>query len=172
VPLTDVNLQAALDGMAVKKDPNSNRQIARPDVVVVVPKALEITMERIKAVREVKTTTSGREVTEVNHLANVDYVVEPMLDFVNTGNKAATTWFIVPKPGSVRPALWAAFLSGHEQPGPPREGQHRPARRWRGHLGARGVLRGRRHPVPGSSHRGQPAGGRAVHLLLAGFLTR
>jgi hypothetical protein len=116
LPLTDINLQAALDAMATKKDPNSGRVIARPDVIVVVPKALEITMERIKAVREVKTTTSGREVTEANHLANVDFVVEPMLDFINTSNKAATTWFIVPKPGSVRPALWAAFLSGYEQP--------------------------------------------------------
>lgn len=116
LPLTDINLQAALDAMATKKDPNSGRVIARPDVIVVVPKALEITMERIKAVREVKTTTGGREVTEANQLANVDFVVEPMLDFINTSNKAATTWFIVPKPGTPRPALWAAFLAGHEQP--------------------------------------------------------
>jgi hypothetical protein len=44
LPLTRVNLKAVLDGMAVKKDPNSGRQIARPDVVVVIPKALESTM--------------------------------------------------------------------------------------------------------------------------------
>lgn len=116
LPLTDVNLLAVLDSMAVKNDPNSGKKIASPPLVVVVPKTLETTIQRIKAVREVKTTTSGREVTEDNLLANVDYVVDPMLDYLNKHAKAATTWFVVPKPKSSRPALWVAKLAGHEQP--------------------------------------------------------
>lgn len=116
LPLTDVNLLAVLDGMAVKKDPKSGKQIASPPLIVVVPKSLETTIQRIKAVREVKTTTGGREVTEVNMLANVDYVVDPMLDYLNKHANAATTWFVVPKPRSPRPSLWVAKLAGHEQP--------------------------------------------------------
>ena len=39
-----------------------------------------------------------------------------MLDYYNTGAKAATTWYVLPKPNSGRPAVWAAFLRGHETP--------------------------------------------------------
>ncbi|MDN4173924.1 hypothetical protein QWY28_13265 [Nocardioides sp. SOB77] len=116
LPLTRANLKTVLDGMAVKKDPNSKRVIARPDVVVVIPKALESQMLSIIRPIEVRTTVDGVEVIEGNELSGVSYVVEPMLDFVNTNSKAATTWFVVPKPRSTRPALWVAKLAGHEQP--------------------------------------------------------
>lgn len=116
LPLTDANLRAALDAMAVKKDPNSNRQIARPDVVVVIPKALETTMLRIVNATEIRTTNGSNLEIRTNELAGLSYVVEPMLDFINTHAKALTTWFILPKPKSARPAMWAAFLAGHEQP--------------------------------------------------------
>lgn len=116
LPLTRDNLKSVLDGMAVKNDPNSGRKIARPDVVVVIPKALEATMLSIIRPTIIRTTTGGVEVEESNYLANVSYVVEPMLDFLNTHAKAATTWFVLPKPGGPRPAMWAAFLAGYEVP--------------------------------------------------------
>lgn len=115
-PLTRANLKAALDGMATKKDPNSKRIVARPDVVVVVPKSLEATIVSIVRPTVVRTTIDGVEVEEVNEFGSLSYVVEPMLDYLNTHAKAATTWFVVPKPGSTRPALWTAKLRGHEAP--------------------------------------------------------
>lgn len=118
--LSRENLKTVLDAMAVKKDPHSKRVIARPDLVVVIPKALESTMQGIVRPIEVRReeTVGGGTVTtlESNEFGNLDYVVEPMLDSLNTHAKAATTWFVTPKPGSRRPALWSAKLKGHETP--------------------------------------------------------
>lgn len=114
--LTYDNLKSVLDGMATKKDPVTKRVIARPDVVVVIPKALEATMLSIVTTVQVRVTDGDNEYVQNNPLAGVSYVVEPMLDFVNTHAKAATTWFVLPKPGSSRPAMWLAKLAGHEAP--------------------------------------------------------
>ncbi|VXC44381.1 phage major capsid protein [Nocardioides sp. AX2bis] len=116
LPLTRDNLKAVLDGMAVRKDPGTKRSIARPEVVVVIPKALESQMTSILRPIEVRRTVDGVETIEGNEFSALSYVVEPMLDFVNKNTKAATTWFVVPKPGSARPALWTAKLAGHETP--------------------------------------------------------
>ena len=115
LPLTADNLKTVLDGMTTKKDAKG-KTIVRPDVVVVIPKSLESQMLGILAVREVRRTESGVTTIETNPVAGVSYVVEPMLDQLNTHAKAATTWFVVPKPGSPRPALWVAGLRGHEAP--------------------------------------------------------
>lgn len=116
LPLTRDNLKTVLDGMKVKKDPNSGRVIAAPEMVVVVPKALESTILAIITPTVVRVVDGNTTVEKANEFANLAYVIEPMLDFVNQHAKAATTWFVVPKPGSARPALWAAFLAGHETP--------------------------------------------------------
>ena len=113
--LTLDNLDTVLGNMASKKSAVTGKVVASPDLVVVVPKALERTIQRILAIRTIR-RTSGSDEYEYDNFVNVDYVVEPMLDYWNTGNKAATTWFVVPKPASVQPALWAAFLRGHETP--------------------------------------------------------
>ena len=116
--LTFDNLKTVLDGMATKKDPVTKRVIARPDVVVVIPKALEATMISIVNTVQIRVTDSSTdtEFIQNNPLAGVSYVVEPMLDTVNAHTKAAGTWFVVPKPGGPRPALWVAHLAGHEAP--------------------------------------------------------
>jgi len=115
LPLTLDNLDAALNAMAAKKSAISGKVVASPDLVVVVPKALERTIQRILAIRTIR-RTSGSDEYEFDNFVNVDYVVEPMLDYYNTGSKALTTWFVLPKPNSGRPAVWAAFLRGHETP--------------------------------------------------------
>lgn len=114
--LTRENLKTVLDGMATKEDPHTGRVVARPDVVVVIPKALEPMMLSIVTATIIRTTTGSVQTEQANEFANLAYVVEPMLDTINTHAKAATTWFVVPKPGSQRPALWAAKLKGHETP--------------------------------------------------------
>ncbi|WGX98730.1 hypothetical protein [Nocardioides sp. L-11A] len=119
LPLTLDNLDAVLDLMAAKKSKISGKVVAAPPLQVVVPQTLKRTIERILAVRTIKKTeTSGSNSTEFEYdnYVNVDYVVDPMLDYWNTGSKAAGTWFVVPKPKTARPALWAAYLRGHEQP--------------------------------------------------------
>lgn len=120
LPLTRDNLKTVLDAMAVKTDPGTGRVIARPDVIVVIPKALEQTMISIVAPRYVRSEVvngSTTTVTEIdNPLASVSYVVEPMLDYVNKHAKASGTWFVLPKPGGPRPALWTAKLRGYEAP--------------------------------------------------------
>lgn len=116
LPLTRDNLKTVWDGMATKKDPNSKRVIARPEMTLVVPKSLEATVLSITKPTIIRKTSGATETEESNEFANLSYVVEPMLDFVNTHAAAATTWFLVPKPKSTRPALWVAKLAGHEQP--------------------------------------------------------
>lgn len=116
LPLTRDNFRTVWNGMATKKDPNSKKVIARPAMVLVVPQALEAVAADIKRPTIVRKTSGSVETEESNEFSNLEYVVDPMLDYLNTHANAATTWFLVPKPRSTRPALWVAKLAGHEQP--------------------------------------------------------
>ncbi len=115
LPLTLANLDAVLGAMSAKESAVSGRIIASPELQVVVPKALERTIQRILAIRTIR-STSGTDEFEYDNYVNVDYVVEPMLDYWNNHAKALTTWYVLPKPAAGRPALWGAFLRGHEVP--------------------------------------------------------
>lgn len=115
LPLTLDNVDAVLNSMAAKKSTVSGKVIAAPPLQLVVPQSLARTAERIKAVRLIRKETSDGEV-EYDNYVSFDYVVEPMLDYWNTGAKSATTWYVLPKPNGPRPAVWAAFLRGHEAP--------------------------------------------------------
>jgi hypothetical protein len=114
-PLTAENLDAVLASMATKVSRN-NKLIARPELMLLIPKSLEWQMKKIRALREIRVTDSDTTTVYDNYLTDVDYVVEPMLDRINTHNKAATTWFVLPKPNQPRPATFAAFLRGYESP--------------------------------------------------------
>lgn len=116
IPLTRANLKTVLDAMKVKKDPTNKRQIGAPPVVLVVPKALESAVLGIIGPNQIETTVGDVKTIEDNEFKNLTYVVEPMLDYVNGHAKAAGTWFVVPKPGGPRPAMWVARLRGHESP--------------------------------------------------------
>lgn len=115
-PLTAANIDLALQAMAVRKSPNNGRLISQPDLTIVIPKALEWTMRKIQAMRSIEITDGATKTVYDNYLATSDFVVEPMLDVINTDAKAAATWFILPKPAAQRPALFAAFLRGYETP--------------------------------------------------------
>ena len=114
LPLTADNLKTVLDGMRVKT--RNKRTLVAPPLVVVTGVALQAQAEAIKAVREVRRTASGVTTIEGNPLAGVEFVHDPKLDELNTHAKASGTWFVLPKPGSARPAVWAAKLRGHEAP--------------------------------------------------------
>ena len=115
LPLTADNLKTVLDGMQTRKNSNG-KTIVAPPLVVVTGMALKAQADAIKAIREVRRTVGATETIEGNPLAGVEFVHDPYLDQLNTHAKAAGTWFVLPKPGSVRPAVWAAKLRGHEVP--------------------------------------------------------
>lgn len=115
LPLTLDNLDLVLGQMALKNG-NSDKPIATPSLIVVIPKSLERTAQRIKATRLIRKIEASQETEYDNYLADVEFVVDPFLDYFNQHAKAATTWFVLPKPGQGRPALWAAFLRGYETP--------------------------------------------------------
>ncbi|MCW5951796.1 MAG: hypothetical protein KIT69_06030, partial [Propionibacteriaceae bacterium] len=93
-----------------------NRLVAPPELQVVIPFALKHQMEKILALTEIRQTSGDTTNVYSNYLKTVSYTVEPMLDAIFTHAKAATTWFVVPKPTSPRPASFAAFLRGYESP--------------------------------------------------------
>jgi hypothetical protein len=114
-----VNLHAALDAMAVKKDPNSGRvRSPRPTWSWSCRRRWRSRGSADQGGPQVrKTTTWPRGQLEVNHYANVDYVVDPMLDYVEhrvEGGHHVVHRAEAAKP--VRPALWAAFLLATSSP--------------------------------------------------------
>lgn len=113
LPLTAQNLDVVLDALAQKKS-KRGRLTATPALQVVIPRALEQQANRIRNLRAIEITDGTTKTVYDNYLTSVDFVVEPMLDAIFTHAKAATTWFVVPKTGSIRPASFAAFLRGYE----------------------------------------------------------
>jgi hypothetical protein len=104
---TSENIQAALTSLRVKRDTDGNL-IPAGELQVVVGPALAFAAQRIFGATEYRTTTGGIEVIESNPLRGTDYTV---LD-----NLPGSAWFIIPKPTSPRPAIYAAFLVGNEAP--------------------------------------------------------
>lgn len=110
------NLDDVLDAMSQKVPADKKRIVVPPELIVVIPKALERQMKRILNLREIrKANGTGTDVYD-NYLQTSEYVVEPMLDAILTTASKATTWFVLPKPGARRPASFAAFLRGYETP--------------------------------------------------------
>lgn len=115
--LTVDSLSAALTDIGSRKDPEG-RPIYIPSQVLVVPPSLEVAANQIvNAVQIRQTDANGQQVLMGNWLANkVKVVVEPWLPVLDKGANAATTWYLVPDPAASRPALYLAFLRGHEVP--------------------------------------------------------
>lgn len=115
LPLTADNLETALQAIKTRKDPEGRPIILR-GAVLVVPSALEMTARRILEAVEIRRGTDPVTI-EPNYMRGVvTLVVNPWLDVLNTGAKAAGTWFVLPNPATSRPAVVAGFLRGHETP--------------------------------------------------------
>lgn len=109
------NVDAVLQTMNQKVG-KRGRLIYRPDLQIVVPKALEWQANKIKALQEIRLTNGTEQDIFGNYLQSVDIVVEPMWDTLDTSANAHTSWMVLPKPNSARPASFAAFLRGYENP--------------------------------------------------------
>lgn len=113
--LTRDALQEAIKTVSQKRDENG-RPLARPNLVLVVPPALEFKAREIVNASEVRVADGNTTVTSANILAGaVTVVVDPNL-MRSTHAKAEKTWFLLPAPNTARPALVTAFMSGHETP--------------------------------------------------------
>ncbi len=122
-PLSIPALEAAFAQIATQTDQNGNRVRVAPRYKLVVPPALELTAEQIKAVtsREiiegVGTDTETRYITNGNPIAGkFDVVVNYDLPLTEVGGND-TQWFLIPNPGSTpTPTVVNLFLQGHQTP--------------------------------------------------------
>lgn len=116
VPLTADNLTAALTAITTRKD-SEGRPIAISGFALVVPPALEIAALNIVNATEIRLTNGNQQAIVGNWLrGKVNVVVNPWLSVIDTSNKSATTWYVVPQPSAARPALVLGFLRGNEAP--------------------------------------------------------
>lgn len=90
--------------------------LARPEMVLVVPPQLEMTALALANATEVEVTDKGKKYKQGNPLRGLfTVVVDPALS-LSKHAQAAKTWFLLPKPGTVNPAIVTAFLAGHRAP--------------------------------------------------------
>jgi hypothetical protein len=107
--LTYDNLSAVLSNrLATRRDAEGNL-LARPAMRLVVGPALEFQANRVLNVNIIRTTTAAGQIEEPNALrGSVSLQVNTLLP--------GTAWYLIPDPGSPRPAFYIAFLTGWETP--------------------------------------------------------
>lgn len=120
-PLNAANLEAAMQTIASAVDGDGNPiDIGTP--ILVVPKALSLTAQNIAQTTQVRTQTgtgSGSTLTDIagNGLSETPKIVtNRWLTAIDKDAKAPTTWYLLPAPDSIRPAVIVAFLAGYETP--------------------------------------------------------
>ncbi len=116
--LTTGALQAALNQLGQLKDENGE-PIIMEAVVLVVPRALELTARNIVNTTEITVPLAGGGTQKIsgNGLgANLTVVVNYYIPSIATNANAGTSWFLFASPSSDRPALELGFLAGHSEP--------------------------------------------------------
>lgn len=116
VPLTAENLEAAISKIGLRTDFGGNL-IDTSKLVLVVHPAQRLLAERIVNAPEWEVTVGNRKTRETNPFRGMITVVAPRaIAKYNNGKNAATTWFLLPAPGSTNPALAHVGLQGFETP--------------------------------------------------------
>lgn len=116
LPLTAENLEAAVGALALREDFNGNL-IDTSRLVLVVHPAAKLAAERLVNAPEWEVTVGNRKTREANPFRGMITVVAPRsVAKLNKDSKAATTWILLPAPGSSTPALAHVGLVGHEAP--------------------------------------------------------
>lgn len=106
--LTADNLQIAWEFLTTQRD-TSGRLLTAPQLQLVVGPALQFTAQRIIGAQWIRyTDTNGKTVEEANPFSGTTLTV--------LANLPGTAWFVIPVVSAVRPAFYAAFLSGYETP--------------------------------------------------------
>lgn len=116
---TALSLDAITTGLATigqRKD-SEGRPIAVKSYVLMVPPALAPLANNIVNATEVRVTQGSNLMTVSNWVAGRVKVVEnPWIPVIDTSGTVATRWYLLPDPGSQRPAVVLGFLRGHETP--------------------------------------------------------
>lgn len=116
-PLTRANLQAAYVAISKRKDKNNNPvRIAGQRLLLVVPPALLFEAEQIVSTPTIPNPEGGAGMIPNPLAGKFTVVVSDWIAAVNTSNKVDTTWYILPAPGSSRPAITVAKMRGQENP--------------------------------------------------------
>lgn len=120
-PLTTENLEAAYQSIADVTDEDGNPiDIGNP--VLVVPQALSLTAGNIVHTTEFEGQTGSgngqvrRRVNGNGLTVTPDIVVNRWLTAINKDAKAKATWYLLPDPNGIRPAVYETFLRGYETP--------------------------------------------------------
>lgn len=116
LPLTAENLETAISALALREDFNGNL-IDTSRLVLVVHPAMRLAAERLVNAPEWEVTSGNRKTREANPFRGMVTVVAPRaVARLNKASTAATTWVLLPAPGSSTPALAHVGLAGQESP--------------------------------------------------------
>lgn len=121
-PLTTANLEAAYQSIADVFDADGNPiDIGTP--ILVVPQALSLTAQNILRTTQFQVqdgaTGAGqvrREVSGNGLTVSPEIVVNRWLTSINKAGTAKTTWYLLPDPNGIRPAVYQTFLQGYTTP--------------------------------------------------------
>lgn len=108
LPLTQANLQTAIETVTQRKDHQGNLVPAGKLILVVGP-ALAFTARAILNATEIRDTSGNRTTVRPNDLAGT-------VELVVLNSLPGVAWFILPKPNQGRIAVAVAFLRGFETP--------------------------------------------------------
>ena len=109
----ETGLQAIMDASDEDGSP-----IVIDTPVLLVPRSLALTAQNIVNTTEIRTTTSSKErrIAGNGLSATPEIVVNDWLTRIDESATKATTWYLLPAPSSIRPAVYQTFLQGHEAP--------------------------------------------------------
>lgn len=113
-PLTADNLQTAIDTIALRKD-HREELVDTSSLVLVVPPSLRITAERIVNSAEVELSDGNKKYRIQNPFRGlVKILVSRNVATLDKSATMATTWYLLPSPGSDNPALGKISMIGQE----------------------------------------------------------
>lgn len=118
VDLTRANLETAIGSIMNVTDADGG-PVSTGTPILLVPRSLALTAANIVNTTEIVTgtvATTGEARVAGNGLSVTPKVVVNDWLSLDQGTDAAATWYLLPDPNSTRPALYTAFLRGHETP--------------------------------------------------------
>lgn len=114
--LSKDSLNAGLEVLNTATDVDGNPiDVGVP--VLMVPASLQLTAQQIIRTTEVRQTSASETNIQAGNglLVTPQIVVNRWLSTIDTTH-GSTAWYLLPSPDSPRPAVFAAFLQGHETP--------------------------------------------------------
>lgn len=109
------SLQEAVAAMSVRTV--NGRPIQVPELVLVVPPALELEARRITSIASYTHTDGANEFVVNNPVNGLEVVVNRWLPVIDTSANNNSTWYLLPKQGQgLRPSILYSPLRGREMP--------------------------------------------------------